>query len=241
VSRKQKKRGYYRETWSQYVQRRDYMRKDIVLVGMKTNEETGKAVSSLDRAVQDMVTALDSGMVRPSAVEVVNTTSGIVRDVSGLVRDASGLVRDLAGAVKDDATAEHYKVIAQMIQDLSRETERFSRYCQIFTDLAKREEPDDMIEDVLSLISDVYGMVRNTSHLSGTVLEGMEPESETIQVLSQRVECIKEKVTELEKYGDLVIDPEETSIMLPDASGLVRDISGVVRDISGLVRGNGWR
>jgi methyl-accepting chemotaxis protein len=217
------------------------MRKDIVLVGMKTNEETGKAVSSLDGVVQEMVTALDSGMVRPSAVEVVNTTSGMMRDVSGLVRDASGLVRDLAGAVKDDATAEHYKKIVQMIQDLCRETERFSRYCKTFTDLARREESDDMIEDVLSLISDVYGMVRNTSHLSGTVLEGMESESENIHSLVQRVKCIKKKVTELEKCVELVIDPEETSIMLPDASGLVRDVSGVVRDISGLIRGNGWR
>ena len=217
------------------------MRKDIVLVGMKTNEETGKAVSSLDGAVQDMVAALDSGMVRPSASGLVNTTSGIVRDVSGLVRDASGLVRDLTGAVKDDATAEHYKKIVQMIQDLCKETECFSRYCLTFTDLARREEPGDMTEDALQLICDVCSIVRNASHISSAILKGVESGSEIVHVLIRKVESIKEKVTELEKCSELMIEPEETSIMFPDASGLVRDISGVVRDISGLVRGNGWR
>jgi hypothetical protein len=218
------------------------MRKDIVLVGIKTNEETDKAVSSLDRAVQNMVTALDSGRVRPSASGLVNTTSGIVRDVSGLVRDASGLVRDLAEMVKDDATAEHYKTIVQMIQDLCRETERFSRSCHTFTDLATREDPDDMIEDAICLVNDVCGMVRNTSHLSERVLILPDGNSRgAVESLGQRSECIRKKVTDLEKQSEFVTDMEETSNLVINASGLVRDISGVVRDISGLIRGNGWR
>jgi hypothetical protein len=218
-----------------------YMRKDIVIVGIQTNKETDKAVSSIDEAVRDMTAAFECGTIRPSASFLVHETSGMMRDVSGLVRDASGLVRDLSGIVKDDGTAEHYKKIARMIQDLSRETERFSRSCTTFVDVAGRENPECMVKDVTSLICDVCGMVRNGSHLSDTILEGMESESETIQSLVQRVECIKKKVTELEKCAELVIDPEEASILLPGASGLVRDVSGVVRDISGLIRGNGWR
>jgi len=217
------------------------MRKDIVIVGIQTNKETDKAVSSIDEAVKNMTAAFECGTIRPSTSFLVHETSGILRDVSGLVRDASGLVRDLSGVVKDDATAGQYKTIAQMIQDLSRETGRFSRSCTTFVDVAGRENPEGMVKDVTSLISDVCGMVRNTSHLSNTVLEGMEPESEAIHSLLQRVECIKKKVTELEKCADLVIDPEEASTLLPGASGLVRDISGVVRDISGVVRGNGWK
>jgi hypothetical protein len=218
------------------------MRKDIVLVGMKTNEETDKAVSSLDGAVQDMVTALDSGMVRPSASGLVNTTSGIVRDVSGLVRDASGLVRDLVGMVKDDAAAEHYKAIVQMIQDLCGETECFSRYCQTFTDLTIREDPDDMIEDTLCLVNDVCGMVRNASHLSERVLILPDGNSrDVVGSLTQRSECIRKKVADLEKQSEFVTDTEETSSLVINASGLVRDVSGIIRDISGLIRGNGWR
>jgi len=217
------------------------MRKDIVLVGMKTNEETDKAVSSLDGAVQDMVTALDSGRVRPSASGLVNTTSGIVRDVSGLMRDASGLVRDLVGMVKDDATVEQYKTIVQMIQDLCRETERFSRYCQTFTDLATKEKPDEMIADAICLVNDVCGMVRNTSQLSDRILIFPDGNSKDTDSLSQRVECIRTKVIDLEKQSEFVTDIEDTSSLVINASGLVRDVSGVVRDISGLARGNGWR
>ena len=217
------------------------MRKDIVIVGIQTNKVTDKAISSIDEAVRDMTTAFECGTIRPSTSFLVHETSGILRDVSGLVRDASGLVRDLSGIVKDDGTADQYKTIARMIQDLCRETERFSRSCTTFVDVAERENPEYMVKDVTSLICDVCGMVRNASHLSGTVLEGMESESETIQSLAERVECIKKKVIELEKCADLIADPEEASILLPGASGLVRDVSGVVRDISGLIRGNGWR
>ena len=218
------------------------MRKDIVLVGMKTNEETDKAVSLIDGAVQEMVTALNSGTVRPAASELVNCTSGIARDASGLVRDASGLVRDLAGAVKDDATAEQYKTIAQMIQDLCRETGRFSRYCRTFTDLAGREEPDSMMKDALCLVSDVCGMVRNASLLSEKILASLHGNSgETTTSLGQRVECIRKKVADLENQSEFVADSKETSSLIVNASGLVRDASGLVRDISGLIRGNGWR
>jgi len=217
------------------------MRKDMVLVEMQTSEETDKAVSSLDGAVHTMVTALNTGTVRPAAGELVNGTSGIARDVSGLVRDASGLVRDLSGAVNNDGTVEHYKRIAQMIQDLCRETERFSRYCRTFTDLVTREHPDDMLEDVRSLICDAYGIVRNTFHLIHFVLEGMESGSEINRSLVQRVKCIKKKVSEQEQCTDMARDPEEISFMFPGASGLVRDISGVARDLSGVIRNNGWR
>jgi hypothetical protein len=164
-----------------------------------------------------------------------------VRDVSGLVRDASGLVRDLAGMVKDDATAEHYKNIVQMIQDLCRETECFSRYCLTFTDLARREEPDDMIEDAICLVSDVCGMVRTTSHFSDKILISSQGNSKDLESLNQRVECIRMKIIDLEKQSEFVTDTEETSNLVIITSGLVRDISGVVRDISGLIRGNGWR
>jgi len=146
------------------------MRKDMVLVEMQTNEETDSAVSSLDRAVHTMFTALNSGTVRPAAGELVNNMSGIARDVSGLVRDASGLVRDLSGAVKDDGTIHQYKVIARMIQDLCRETERFSRSCKTFVDVAERENPEYMIKDASSLVEQVCGMVRNASQITEEIL-----------------------------------------------------------------------
>ena len=63
------------------------MRKEVVIVGMKTNEEADKAVLEIDSAVRESTAALDAGKVRPSA-------SGLVRNASELVRDASGLVGD---------------------------------------------------------------------------------------------------------------------------------------------------
>jgi hypothetical protein len=65
------------------------MRKDIVVLEMKTIQDTDSAILELDDAVRESVTALDCGKVRPSA-------SGLVRNASGLVRDASELVRDVA-------------------------------------------------------------------------------------------------------------------------------------------------
>ena len=214
------------------------MRKDMVLVEMQTSEETDTAVSSLDRAVYTMVTALNTGTVRPAAGELVNGTSGIARDVSGLVRDASGLVRDLSGAVKDDGTIEHYKRIAQMTQDLCRETAHFSRYCHTFTDLATREEPEDMMKDALTLIDHVCGIVRNATQITEEILtvpgNSKEPTS-----FSEKLQCIKKEVTELEKHVQFVADTTETFSLIIHASGLVRDISGVTRDLSGVIRGNG--
>ena len=208
---------------------------------MQTNEETDSAVSSLDRAVHTMVTALNTGTVRPAAGELVNGTSGIARDVSGLVRDASGLVRDLSGAVNNDETIEKYKIIAQMIQDLCRETERFSRYCQTFTDLATREEPEDMMKDLLSLIEQVCGMVRNASQITEDILTVLQGNSKGLKSFSEKLQCIRKEVTELEKHIEFVADTTETSGLIIHASGLVRDISGVTRDLSGVIRGNGWR
>jgi len=213
----------------------------MVLVEMQTNEETDSAVSSLDRAVHTMVTALNTGTVRPATGELVNGTSGIARDVSGLVRDASGLVRDLSGAVNNDETIEKYKIIAQMIQDLCRETERFSRYCQTFTDLATREEPEDMMKDLLSLIEQVCGMVRNASQITEDILTVLQGNSKGLKSFSEKLQCIRKEVTELEKHIEFVADTTETSGLIIHASGLVRDISGVTRDLSGVIRGNGWR
>ena len=216
------------------------MRKDMVLVEMQTSEETDSAVSSLDRAVHTMVTALNTGTVRPAAGELIINTSGIARDVSGLVRDTSGLVRDLSGAVKDDETIEHYKRIAQMIQDLCRETECFSRYCQTFIDLATREHPDDMMKDALTLIEQVCGMVRNASQITEEILN-VPGNSKELKLFTEKLKCIRKEVIELEKNVEFVGDTTETSNLIIHASGLVRDISGVARDLSGVIRGNGWR
>jgi len=213
----------------------------MVLVEMQTNEETDSAVSSLDGAVYTMVTALNTGTVRPAAGELVNSTSGIARDVSGLVRDASGLVRDLSGAVKDDGTIHQYKTIAQMIQGLCRETERFSRYCQTFTDLATREHPEDMMKDALTLVEQVCGMVRNASQITEEILTVPEGNSKELTSFTEKLQCIRKNVTELEKHVQFVVDTTETSGLIIHTSGLVRDISGVARDLSGVIRGNGWR
>jgi len=216
------------------------MRKDMVLIEMQTSEETDSAVSSLDGVVHTMATALNTGTVRPAASELVNGTSGIARDVSGLVRDASGLVRDLSGAVNNDGIIHQYKRIAQMIQDLCKETERFSRYCQTFTDLATRETPEDMMKDTISLVEQVCGMVRNATQITEEILtvpgNSKEPTS-----FSEKLQCIKKEVTELEKHVQFVADTTETFSLISNASGLVRDISGVARDLSGVIRGNGWR
>ena len=214
------------------------MRKDMVLVEMQTNEETDSAVSSLDGAVHTMVTALNTGTVRPAAGELINGTSGIARDVSGLVRDASGLVRDLSGAVKDDGTIKRYKRIAQMIQGLCRETERFSRYCQTFTDLATREHPEDMMKDALTLVEQVCGMVRNATQITEEILT-VPGNSKELRSFTEKVNCIRKEVTELEKHVQFVVGTTETSGLIIHASGLVRDISGVTRDLSGVIRGNG--
>ena len=217
------------------------MRKDLVLVEMQTSEETDNAVSSLDRAVHTMVTALNTGTVRPAASELVINTSGIARDVSGLVRDASGLVRDLSSAVNDDETIHRYKRIAQMIQDLCRETERFSRYCQTFTDLAAREHPDDMMKDVRSLVEQVCGMVRNATQITEEILTIPEENSKELTSYTEKLQYSKKEATELEKHVQFVADITETSGLIIHASGLIRDISGVTRDLSGVIRGNGWR
>jgi hypothetical protein len=216
------------------------MGKDMVLVEMQTNEETDNAVSSLDGAVHTMVTALNTGTVRPAAGELIINTSGIARDVSGLVRDASGLVRDLSGAVKDDGIIHRYKRIAQMIQDLCRETERFSLYCRTFTDLATREHPDDIMKDTLTLIEQVCGMVRNASQITEEILT-VPGNSKELRSFTEKLQCIRKNVTELEKHVQFVADTTETSSLIIHASGLVRDISGVARDLSGVIRGNGWR
>ena len=216
------------------------MRKDMVLVEMQTNEETDRAISSLDGVVHTMVTALNSGKVRPAAGELIINTSGIARDVSGLVRDASGLVRDLSGAVKEDETIEQYKTIAQMIQDLCRETERFSRYCQTFTDLATREDPEDMMKDALTLAEQVCSMVRNASLITEEILT-VPGNSKELTSFTEKLNCIRKNVTELEKHVQFVADTTETSSLIINASGLVRDISGVARDLSGVIRSNGWR
>jgi hypothetical protein len=212
----------------------------MVLVEMQTNEETDKAVSSLDRAVHTMVTALNSGTVRPATGDLVNGTSGIARDVSGLVRDASGLVRDLSGVVNDDETIEHYRTIAQMIQDLCKETGRFSRYCETFTDLATREHPEDMMKDLLTLVEQVCGMVRNAYQITEDILT-VPGDSKELTSFTENLKYIKKEVTELEKHVQFVADTTETSSLIIHASGLVRDISGVTRDLSGVIRGNGWR
>jgi len=213
----------------------------MVLVEMQTNEETDSAVSSLDRAVHTMATALNTGSVRPAAGELINETSGIARDVSGLVRDASGLVRDLTGAVKDDETIQRYKRIAQMVQDLCRETARFSRYCHTFTDLTTREHPEDMMKDALTLVEQVCSMVRNASQITGEILTEPEGNSKELTSFTEKLQCIKKEVTELEKHVQFVVGTTETSSLISNASGLVRDISGVARDLSGVIRGNGWR
>jgi hypothetical protein len=200
------------------------MRKDMVLVEMQTSEETDSAVSSLDRAVHTMVTALNTGIVRPAAGELINGTSGIARDVSGLVRDASGLIRDLSGAVKDDGIIHRYKRIAQMIQDLCKETERFSRYCQTFTDLAARGTPEDMMKDAHSLIEQVCGMVRNASLITEEILT-VPGNSKELTSFTEKLQCIKKEVTELEKHIQFVADTTETSGLIIHASGLVSDIS----------------
>ena len=77
------------------------MRKDIVIVEMKTNQEADQAVLEIDDTVRENTAALDSGKVRPSASGLVRDASGLVRDASGLVRDASGLVRDASGLVRE--------------------------------------------------------------------------------------------------------------------------------------------
>jgi hypothetical protein len=187
-----------------------------------------------------MVTAVNTGIVRPAAGELIINTSGIARDVSGLVRDASGLVRDLSGAVKDDGIIHRYKRIAQMIQDLCRETERFSLYCRTFTDLATREHPDDIMKDTLTLIEQVCGMVRNASQITEEILT-VPGNSKELRSFTEKLQCIRKNVTELEKHVQFVADTTETSSLIIHASGLVRDISGVARDLSGVIRGNGWR
>ena len=217
------------------------MRKDMVLVEMQTNEETDRAISSLDGVVHTMVTALNSGKVRPAAGELIINTSGIARDVSGLVRDASGLVRDLSGAINNDETAKQYKRIAQMIQDLCKETGRFSRYCETFTDLATREHPEDMMKDALTLVEQVCGMVRNATQTTEEILTVPEGNSKGFKSFTEKLQCIRKNVTELEKHIQFVADTTETSGLIIYASGQVRDISGVARDLSGVIRGNGWR
>ncbi len=71
------------------------MRKNVVIVEIKTNEEADTAVLEIDEVVRKSAAALDAGKVRPSASGLVECASGLVRDASGLVRDASGLVKAL--------------------------------------------------------------------------------------------------------------------------------------------------
>ena len=143
--------------------------------------------------------------------------------------------------MKNDGTIEHYKRIAQMIQDLCKETERFSRYCQTFTDLATREHPEDMMKDALTLVEQVCGMVRNATQITEEILTVPEGNSKGLTSYTEKLQCIRKNVTELEKHVQFVADTTETSGLIIYASGLVRDISGVARDLSGVIRGIGWR
>ena len=142
--------------------------------------------------------------------------------------------------MKNDGTIEHYKRIAQMIQDLCKETERFSRYCQTFTDLATREHPEDMMKDALTLVEQVCGMVRNATQITEEILT-VSGNSKEVTSFTENLNCIRKNMTELEKHVEFVADTTETSSLIINASGLVRDISGVARDLSGVIRGNGWR
>ena len=58
------------------------MRKEVVIVELKSTQEADKAVIEVDEVVRESTAALDAGKVRPSA-------SGLVRCASELVRDGT--------------------------------------------------------------------------------------------------------------------------------------------------------
>jgi len=50
------------------------MKKNVIIVEMKTTMEADKAVLEVDDAVREIFSALDSGKVRPSASGLVSDT-----------------------------------------------------------------------------------------------------------------------------------------------------------------------
>lgn len=82
------------------------MKKNLIIVELKTTMEADKAVLEVDDAVREIFAALDFGNVRPSTSGLVSDMCGLVRDTSGLVRDACRLMRDASGLVSDSATEE---------------------------------------------------------------------------------------------------------------------------------------
>ncbi|MGC1121967.1 MAG: hypothetical protein WBA22_12830, partial [Candidatus Methanofastidiosia archaeon] len=141
------------------------MRKDMIVIEIRTVQDTDNAILELDDAVRESVTALDCGKVRPSASGLVRNASGLVRDASGLVRDASGLVRDASRLVTDDETACSYRKLTETVQNLSRGTVQFSRYVRCVITLAETADPSALAQDVSGLVKDASGLVRDASGL----------------------------------------------------------------------------
>ena len=212
------------------------MKKDIVMVEIKTTEAADKAVSEIDRAVHESVAALDGGKVRPSASGMIRCASGMIRDASGMIRDASGMIRDASELVRDDKTAERYRILAAKVQDLSGEAVRFSRYMRNLVDLAATEDVSGLERDVSVLIENASGMIRNASGMIRDVYELVKGTTaeDGVKELVKKADDLKERAETLESEGESVTDSKTIGgagiieLML-EASGMIREASGMIR------------